>query len=333
MAAIRLSVRGAGRALSVCLALVVFAVVLPLAACMAKPAIARSEPGAKALVLPVKTIQGGWLAARIDANGVPFPDSLKGFKPLVFPSALAVRGNDLYIADAGANRIYRYESDLQALIEVPKTTATTATRLQVAADLSLYILDPARSVIVRLARGGQILQTLNPTLATARFTEFVVDDSMGRIYASDQLNQQLFMLHPMGNAGLPLTWPDSGEVRILGALAATQQTLYAIDTGTASIVALTREGRLLGRIGQGDLVQPRALVVDRYGRIYVSDGFDRTLKVFYEGMLIARFEPGKLGINEITAIALDRDLLYIADGPGAKVMVLRLEPAKAGRGQ
>lgn len=329
MAAIRRLGLGAGRLIAY-LVPGVLAALLPLTGCMARPAGVSDgavAPGTKVSLLLTQTIQGGWLASRIDAHGMTDANSLKNFKPLLFPSALAVFANDLYIADAGANRIYRYDKELQALVPVPKISANTATRLQAGSDRSLYILDPARSVIVQIARGGQILQTLNPTLATSRFNEFIVDDVLGRIYASDQLNQQIAMLHPMGETGVPLTWQQSGQVRILGAIAASRQALYAIDEGNASIVRLTHEGVFQGRFGQKDLTQPRALMVDRFERVYVIDRFDRTLKLFQGGLLAAQFEAGKLGLTEITALALERDLLYVADGPGAKVMIFRVMPA------
>src|SRR5690349_2521641 len=64
MAAIRLWGRGAGRALSAYLTLILFAA-LPLTGCAARPAThAETVPDAKDLLLPVKTIQGGWLASR-----------------------------------------------------------------------------------------------------------------------------------------------------------------------------------------------------------------------------------------------------------------------------
>ncbi len=321
--------RDAGKALPLALALLLWAAMLILAACAVKPALARpSGPAATYPLVPLQTITGGWLVARVDPNGVPLPDSLKKFRALVYPTAVAARANDLYIADAGTRRIYRFDFDLQGLIELPRVGADTATRIQVAPDFSLYVLDTARSELVRFMRGGRELQKITSPLSTARLTDFAVDESMGRIYATDQLNQQLLLLHPIGHTGIPLSASSTGEVRVLGAVAVTRDVLYVVDSGAAAVVAFTREGRLLGRLGEGDLIQPRAVAVDRYERIFVIDGFDHALKVFRDGRLVHRIEAGKLGLNDITALTLDRDRLYLADGPGAKVAVFRIDPAE-----
>ncbi|WP_331508505.1 hypothetical protein [Novimethylophilus sp.] len=298
--------------------------------CAADPASlkngARQQHAPDDILTPWRIIKGGRLAARQDPNGFPLPDSLKGFTPLIYPAALAAHAPDLYIADAGAGRIYRYYADLQALNVVPGVAATTRTRLQMAADWSLLVLDPARSSIVRLSRGGQALQTIVSPLTSAHLTEFVVGEYLDKIYVTDQLNQQLMLLHPLGPAGTPLITAGEGEFKALGALATAGSMVYAVDAGCSCIAAIDEGGRILAHIGQGELIQPSALVADQFGRLYVADGFDRTLKVFRQRKLIARYAPNKLQVIEITALAIDQGALYIADGPGAQVVIFRIRP-------
>ena len=152
----------------------------------------------------------------------------------------------------------------------------------------------------------------------------MLEESLSRIYAADQLNQQLVQLHPSGAAGMPLTTAGEGEIKVLGALAGVGRMVYAVDAGCACIAAIDEAGRVLERIGQGELIQPRSLVADRYGRLFVADASDRTLKVFLQGALVARYGPSQLRVTEISALAIDQGLLYIADGPGGKVAVFRV---------
>lgn len=327
--------RGVGNApLAFRLTLLIVAFAAMLAGCAMDPAAVRRDTNSQYapddLLVPWRTIKGGRLVTRQDLNGFPLLDSLKGFVPLVFPTALAAHTPDLYIADAGANRIYRYNADLQALSVVPGIAATTLTRLQMAADWSLYVLDPARSAIMRLSRAGQKLQTISSPLTSAHLTEFVVDDSLGQVYATDQLNQQLMLLHPLGPAGRPLITAGAGEVKALGALASAGRMVYAVDSGCTCIAAIDESGQIRQHIGQGELVQPRALVADREGHLFVADGFDRTLKVFLRGALIARYAPNKLHVVDITALAIDQGALYVADGPGAQVLVFRIQSSGNG---
>lgn len=327
--------RGGGEtrlALKIFFVLAAFAALM--AGCAADPAPltdgARKQRAPDDILMPWRIVKGGRLATRQDPNGFPLPDSLKGFTPLIFPAALAAHAPDLYIADAGAGRIYRYYADLQALNVVPGVAATMRTRLQMAADWSLLVLDPTRSSIMRLSRGGQALQTIVSPLTSAYLTEFVVGEYLDKIYATDQLNQQLMLLHPLGPAGTPLITAGAGEFKALGALATAGSMVYAVDAGCSCIAAIDEGGQILAHIGQGELIQPNALAADRFGRLYVADAFDRTLKVFRQRKLIARYTPNKLQVTEITALAIDQGALYIADGPGAQVQVFRIQPPRGG---
>lgn len=278
------------------------------------------------VLVPWQVITGGRLATQVDASGFPVQGTLQGFTALIHPSALAARGGDLYIADSGARKVYRFDATLQTLTVVPDVFAMPWTRMQVGVDHSLFVLDAGSSTILHYTRGGKLLQTLSDPLSTARLSEFVVDESLGKIVASDQMNRRLVVLHLLGQASRVLDSPDMGEFAALGAIAAAGRTMYALDARCSCIVALDEEGRLLERIGQGSLVQPRTLAVDRHGQIFVADTAGRTLKVFLQGALIASYGAQTLGAIEISALAVDEGILYVADGPGARVITLRIHP-------
>jgi len=278
------------------------------------------------VLIPWHVITGGRLATQVDANGFPVPGYLEGFTTFISPSALAVRGSDFYIADSGARKLYRFDSTLQTLSVVPDVFAMPWTRLQVGVDNSLFVLDAGSSTILHYTRGGRLLQTLSYPLTTARLTEFVVDESLGKIFAGDQLNRRLVVLHLLGQASRILDSTDMSEIAVLGAIAKSGRTIYALDLRCPCIVAMDDEGRGRERIGQGALIQPRTLAVDRHGQIFVADDADRTLKVFLQGALIASYGAQALGITEISALAVDEGFLYISDGPGARVITLRILP-------
>ncbi len=282
-----------------------------------KPASARQE-----VLIPLQAITGGRLAVRLDANGFPLPDALQGFTSLIFPSALAVRGTDLYIADIGARKVYRFDIALQVLSVVPDVVAMPWTRLQVGADQSLFVLDAGRSVILRYGRGGQALQTLADPLITARLSEFALDEPFDQIVASDPLNQRLVVIRPLGQTARPLTLRPVAP----GALTVASRRVYALDMGCACIAVMNEEGQVLDHIGQGMLTQPRALAIDRHEYIFVIDGADRTLKIFLHGDLAAAYPAHALGMTEISALAMDEGTLYLADGPGSRVLSFRIQP-------
>lgn len=319
--------RGVGKDFSVVSVILLVAALIPFVSACADDVKAGGQADAshqEDLLIPGRTLNGGWMVSRQDQNGMPIPGSFKGFVNFIFPSALSARGPDLYIADAGTGKVYRYYNDLQALSVMSGVDVTTVTRLQAAPDQSLYVLDPVRSVISRYGRGGQKLQTLSSPVSSARLTEFVLDEALARIFAVDQLNGQLVPLRPLGSADMPIITAGSGEVMVLGAVAMSGRVIYVVDTACVCVAAIDDAGRVVSRFGQGDLIQPRAIIVDNYGRILVADGFDRTLKIFRQGLLIARYPPERLHVTEITALAIDRETLYVADGPGARVLTFRV---------
>lgn len=270
-----------------------------------------------------QTISGGQLVARLDANGVPLAGATAGFSALVYPSAIAVHGADLYIADSGARKLYRYDTDMQIMSVVPGEDAWPWTQMQVGADRSLFVLDSARAVIRHYPLSEQQPRTLGDPLVAASLDGFVVDEQLGGIVASDNLNHRLLTFNPLGGAGWSIG--QAAELPSLGAMASDGHSVYAIDNDCACIVAMDEAGRVHGRIGRGELTQPRELAADRYGHIFVSDAATRTLKVFQRGKVVASFGTQALHCIEISALAVDEDTLYIADGPGAHVLAFLIQ--------
>ena len=277
------------------------------------------------MLVPLQMITGGQLAARVDVNGFPVPGAMQGFSSLVFPSALAVRGTDLYIADSGARKLYRFDTITQIMTIVPGIVAMNWTRMQVGTDLSLFVLDPLRVNILHYTRGMQPLQTLGDPSVSVSLDGFVIDEGLGSIIASDRLSQRLLMFSSLGGPALPLDSARAGEFRPLGALARAGRTVYAIDNACFCIAVLNESGSIIERIGKGVLNQPQALAADRHGYIFVSDAADRSLKVFLSGELVASVGVQKLHATEITALAVDENILYIADGPGSRVLSFRIQ--------
>ena len=75
--------------------------------------------------------------------------------------------------------------------------------------------------------------------------------------------------------------------------------------------------------------QPRAIAVDGANRVFIAEGTDDRIKVFAAGKLIDSF--GGSGASHsrysgITALALDENLLYVADSLNARVQILLVGP-------
>jgi len=285
-----------------------------------------SNPPGYELLLTQPAITGGQLATEVDFNGFPLPGSLRGFTPFVYPAALAVRNRDMYVVDSGARKLYRLDLMTQILSVVPSGVAYPWTRVQVGADRSLYVLDQ-NSAVIRRYVPMQAMQTIGDPAITGSLEGFVVDTPDGRIVASDKLNKRLIKFNPMGGLGWPMPSPAGSQFTALGMLAsAGERSLYAIENSCACVAVLNDAGQVSEHIGRGILLQPQALAVDRTGHLFVADAADRTLKVFAQGKLLAQYTAQALRVSTISALAVDENMLYIADGAGSRVQVFRIQP-------
>ncbi len=291
-------------------------------------AAAPPEPEAAArLLVPWQTFFGARLVERVDPTGQIRPGQGGGFVRFRYPTAVAARGPDLYVADSGAGTLYRFDAALQAMQAVPGVRALPGTRIRVGADHTLFVLDPGAGRLRRFSRDGTPLQTLSDAVAAARFSDFSLDET-GRIYVLDALGRRIVAFHPAGRAAsvFASAMEGGGELQAMGAIAGGAVGLLVADSACRCVLRLGEDGQVAARLGEGDLRQPGAIAMDREGRVFVADAFDQSLKVFGDGVLLASFAAAALGASGIAGIAIDEGFLYVADGAGARIVVLRIRP-------
>ena len=331
----KVNVQRAIARLAVCTLLATTLVACSTTADVTKPIRLKDAPlkplGLGGLLVPWQTIAGGWLTSKLDLQGFPIPGSPQGFASLIAPTALAVRGADLYIADSGSRKLYRVDTATQNMSLMPGIEVLPWTQMQVGFDHSLYVLDAKRQTILHFTRGMQPLPTLGDAGAgIVSLKSFVLDVPLGQIVASDSNSRRLVLFSPLG--GPPLLLETSmNEFRAMGALATDGRIIYAVDSACFCIAAMDDTGRFSKRIGEGVLGQPRALAADRYGHVFVADDLDRTLKVFLRGKLYTSYKAQTLGLTEISALAVDEDVIYIADAMGSRVISLRIQTPIGGQ--
>lgn len=303
-----------------------------LAAALALHGVLPAQAQERVLV-PWKTITGAQLVASADGGGDLLPGESSGYVPFLFPSSVTARGPDLYVADSGARKIFRLDTAQQIMVAVPGMDAVSGTRLQAGSDQTLFVLDAGSATVLHFSRSGQLLETLSDPQAVASLGEFAVEESSGQIIASDRRSGRLLVIDSPGWANRTLPVGGGGGAASLGALASRDGQLYAVDRNCSCIVVMDGDGRVLERVGEGTLVQPRALAVDHFGRIFVADAFNHTLGVYKDGERVASYEARKLQVREFSALAFDEGILYVADGPGGQVLAFHVRaPRKSGKG-
>ncbi|HEY6898970.1 MAG TPA: hypothetical protein VI279_17050 [Rhodocyclaceae bacterium] len=273
------------------------------------------QPG-KRLLEPVFSIGGGRQVARMDVAGGVRPDAIGGYIPFIFPVAVAAHANgDIFIADAGASRLYRYDRGLDALITLPEKHIGITTRLQIGPDGSVYVLDGTGAEIRRYSRIGQRLTLMQPRLPAGHYSEFAVDPLSGKVYAVDSSNLSIDEIHPLGQASIDLQRIDEP-----GPIASDGRSVWVAGSLCRCVTEWTygRKGRVLAA---GQLQSPRAITL-LDGRLFAIDGVDRVVAYVHE-QGVERLVPSSLGLMLPEGLHAAQGLLFVADGAGRRVSAFR----------
>ena len=288
------------------------AALLALGGCESTP----REPARYSTLTPGPLIRGGLL-------GMAGP-----FTPLRGPVAVAAIGPDVYVADAGLGMLLRVDQVASRLTPFGPRGVQPGTRLAADVDGSLYVLDPGSRRLQRFARDGRLMQSFptDPTIASLR--DLALDPTRGRILAADALNRQVVAFRPLGTSSelLPIYGEPRYQVTSFDALAVAPDALYALDARCRCIARLAFDGRVLATFGHQRLVKPERIAADRYGRLFVADGGDRSIKAFRDGILEETIPNAGLGLLEASDLAYADGWLYVADAPGSQVRMLRVQP-------
>ncbi|MCK9283244.1 MAG: hypothetical protein M0P39_03075 [Rhodocyclaceae bacterium] len=261
------------------------------------------------------SVAGARLLAHPEPTGNALREELGPYVPLIFPVAVAGSFGDLYIADAGVSRLYRYDRGRNAFAVIPNVRIGPNTRLQTGPDGSLYVLDPFSSRIDRFTRGGTRLTTFHPRQPASRYSDFVVHPLSGRLYAVDSAYLCIDEIEPLGNIAI-----ERLRIEEPGPVAITDRGILYLGGANCGCVNEWIEGRSGRRFAAGKLRLPRALAVIG-PQIVGLDGERNIVLIHEEGM--DKIAPRPLGLLAPEGIAAAQGLLLVADGAGQRVTAFR----------
>lgn len=314
-----------------------------LAAALAGPVLAGcavqdGAPGADArrpapspLLSPLLALSGARLAPAADRAGTPLPRAgAAPLVPFIQPTAAAALGNDLYVADGGAGKVFRLDLALEVMVAVESVPAVPGVRLAAGADFSLYVLDPTRRRVVRLGRDGRMLTAFADEQNLGRPVAFAVDEARGQVLVADALYRQLVAFHPLGggNRVIPLRGDERHRVMSIAAIALAREAIHISDPSCRCVAVASLDGTVSSTYGHQRIGQPGPIAADRHGRVFVADLFDASIKVFAAGRLIDDIPAAALGVREVRDLSVSESRLVVADGAGARVVVLRIAPPR-----
>ena len=301
-----------------------FAMAVLVACVTPAPALPASDaaPGAPAVLRPWRTLQGGFLAAPGVAFGLPARPGTGAFVKLLAPTAIALRGNDLLIVDAGAGRLWRADLALNTLTPIAGAPVTPGTAVALGADLSAWVLDGISRQVLRFARDGRLLQTWRAAPAAASVAGFALADGGATLLVVDDSLRQWVEFRSAGGLAMPRALPQ--ELRGADGLAVAGETVFVLDKARAVVHALRRDVTALATLGEGELKQPQAIAADRFARVFVLDAADRAVKLLVPGRDTQTFSAEAMRVQQIGGIAVDERFLAVSDRVSGAVVIQQL---------
>jgi hypothetical protein len=307
------------------------------AACLAGCA---TEPANEPVALPGqpqrwRTLQGGFLAPALPSGLQAPPRPGIGVTPMAgtgmfvrwaAPAALALRGTDLLVADAGTGRLWRADAMGNQISAIQGAAVNRQTALALGPDLSAWVLDPGTRQLLRFGRDGRLLQSQHLGAAAGAPLSLALADGGLTLLLADGVGASWTELRGVGGVARTLVPESASSLRISGvdALAAGSDSVFVLDKLLAVVHQVSREGAVLHTLGRGELLQPVALAVDRLQRCYVWDAQDASVKRLsgLAGSAPAqRWSAAELGVQQIGGIAVDGLTLAVSDILAASVVL------------
>jgi hypothetical protein len=297
---------------------------------------ARAAP----LATPWRVLRGGFLSTG-PARLLPPPAARPGsgaWVRLQAPAAIALRDQELLVADLAASVVWRADLAFDTLQPLMVPAVSAQTRLLFGPDLSAWVLDPRSRQVLRFDRQGRLLQTWRGPGPTAPLASMALLDGGHSLLLVEAGSAQWQELRSGGAVGLTVR-PRHADGRRLASVAALvtvaqaagtaaatagADRLFVLDALTPAVHEVDREGRVRSSRPLPAGVLAVDLAADRRGRVWVLDAAGRCLWLPGADAPAQRTDLAPLGVLDPAALASDDMRLALADRAGGQVVLLRL---------
>lgn len=291
------------------------------------------EPQSPPVVNGWNVIDGGVLDGTLESNR--FVTGISGLEYTRFqrPTAVAVRGQWLYVVDAGLNKLFRYDLALHRmsiLKDLRDVAQGDVDDIYVTHDFDYYLTDSQGARVLHFNASGALVETLQDSLNIRQPVAVYVDESRNRVFVADGFRDYVPIFNPareifavMGERGdLP------GEFRRITAFAASATGFYiATRFGTHRVWHMARNGHYADALQEDTATFPTALASDDQGRVFVGDYLDNTIRIYQGTALVKQVghngsAPGQF--RRIEDLWLDGDVLYVADSLNGRIQFVNV---------
>lgn len=277
------------------------------------------------LLTPAATLTGAFVeGALAPLSAPPRTPGFSGHLSWQWPTAVAARGNYIYVVDGGRRQIFRYDLAMQTMTPFADYVASGVSGIAVARDLSLFVADADARQVLHFAFDGRLLQKLSNDMELTRPVAVLPDERSANVLVADNLRSHVVVFNSLGRVISALR---PVAARSIEAMAQGPDGLYLVDRVNRQIVVIGLDGAERYVLGKGTLKMPGAIAVDQFNRVFVSDTFDNTIRVYQREQLLATIGGAGANLasfNRITSLSVDQNMLYVVDSLNARIRTFRV---------
>jgi len=244
------------------------------------------------------------------------------------PVAISVEGNDLYVVDEGLRRIFHFDRTLQTLTPfAPGIPVEFGTNIYAAQDMTVYITVPSLGKVAHFTRDGNALPALVSRDRLARPIAVAVNEYDGNVFVVDALYNHIVEFTRLGNM---VSIIEPKGVRSISGIVINRGDIYVIDNISNKVVMLNRNGSFRDVLRAELPKYPSSIAVDGDNLLFISDSHDDSIKVynlsgFKKGSFVGKVgggEPGILRFKGLGSLAVEDDMLFVADSMNGRIQTL-----------
>lgn len=253
---------------------------------------------------------------------------------LVEPVAVGGTEGLLYIVDAGANIVFKYDLAIKEIVPIKDIAVHFKGRMgniYVAKDRSFYIVDSIGRQVLHFSDLGILKNKFQDFANLSRPVDVLVDEENGDVLVADGSFSHIVVFNELGNTvrAIGKRGAGPGRFRAITSMTRGADGLFLLDRLEIPAQVITPDGEYQYSFGENDLIFPTAIAVDQDQRVFISDRSDNSIRVYQNGQLLMKFggggsAPGRFRI--ITGLWVNGNMLYVADSLNERVQVLRINP-------
>lgn len=281
------------------------------------------DPGIDVTLVPVSVI--GELSG-VNMNGE--------LRQLGFAAAVAASAGTVFIVDSMARGLLQMDLFGGDVRMVRELADANTSGLYVSRDRTIYVVDRHGRSVIELNDNGWERQRFADSRLIPAPVDVLELNWGSTVVIADELSKRLVLFDGLSNPTgmMNSTLSPVMSAASIGAIAASNGSVFVLDTASREAVQLDLQGRLVATFGEDALLAPVAIAADPCGRVFVADGHAEGLFVSsyeYQGTSARAALPSEI-VAAVTDLWIDGSELYVAAGPFG-VYVMSIQPACMGR--